>query len=170
MMAFLVGSMDLRSADEGRSYFTGKVGEKLFADFVTPEERPHRPGDALRAVRRRRHAAAPAAMDRRRARQGAPRLALLGAEEGRDADRSTSRLPALRRTGGERRRARARDQARAARHALLVQPHARAADGDAHRAHARRPLPRSRTARSPRRSRTSVTTSRPSRCSRTSTP
>jgi predicted Zn-dependent protease len=43
MMAFLVGSMDLRSADEGRSYFTGKVGEKLFADFVSLRSDPTDP-------------------------------------------------------------------------------------------------------------------------------
>ena len=43
MMAFLVGSMDLRSADEGRSYFTGKVGEKLFADFVSLKSDPTDP-------------------------------------------------------------------------------------------------------------------------------
>jgi len=51
MLAFLVDSMDLRSADEGRSYFTGKVGEKLFADFVnlrsdpTDSETPSAPYD-----------------------------------------------------------------------------------------------------------------------------
>jgi predicted Zn-dependent protease len=43
MMAFLVGSMELRSADEGRSYFTGKVGEKLFADFVSLKSDPTDP-------------------------------------------------------------------------------------------------------------------------------
>jgi predicted Zn-dependent protease len=43
MMAFLVGSMDLRSADEGRSYFTGKVGEKLFPDFVSLKSDPTDP-------------------------------------------------------------------------------------------------------------------------------
>jgi predicted Zn-dependent protease len=43
MMAFLVGQMDLRSADEGRSYFTGKAGEKLFADFVSLDSDPNDP-------------------------------------------------------------------------------------------------------------------------------
>jgi predicted Zn-dependent protease len=43
MMAFLVGSMDLRHADEGRSYFTGKVGEKLFADWVSLVSDPSDP-------------------------------------------------------------------------------------------------------------------------------
>jgi predicted Zn-dependent protease len=43
MMAFLVGSMNLRSADEGRSYFTGKIGEKLFPDFVSLESDPTSP-------------------------------------------------------------------------------------------------------------------------------
>lgn len=43
MLAFLVDSMDLRSADEGRSYFTGKVGEKLFADFVNLRSDPTDP-------------------------------------------------------------------------------------------------------------------------------
>ena len=40
MMAFLVGQMDQRSADEGRSFFTGKVGQKLFADFVSLRSDP----------------------------------------------------------------------------------------------------------------------------------
>jgi predicted Zn-dependent protease len=40
MMAYLVGSMNLRSADEGRSFFTGKVGEKLFADMVSLKSDP----------------------------------------------------------------------------------------------------------------------------------
>ena len=43
MLGFLVGSMDLRSVDEGRSYFTGKVGEKLFADFVNLRSDPTDP-------------------------------------------------------------------------------------------------------------------------------
>ena len=43
-----------------------------------PPERPDRPGDSLRAVRRRRNAPAPAAMDRRGPREGAARLSLLG--------------------------------------------------------------------------------------------
>ncbi len=43
MLAFLVSSMDRRSADEGRSYFTGKVGEKLFADFVNLRSDPTDP-------------------------------------------------------------------------------------------------------------------------------
>jgi predicted Zn-dependent protease len=43
MMAFLVGAMNLRSADEGRSYFTGKAGEKLFADFVSLRSDPTDP-------------------------------------------------------------------------------------------------------------------------------
>jgi predicted Zn-dependent protease len=40
MMAFLVGAMDQRSADEGRSYFAGKVGRQLFADFVSLRSDP----------------------------------------------------------------------------------------------------------------------------------
>lgn len=40
MLSFLVGEMNLRSADEGRSYFTGKVGEKLFPDLVSLESDP----------------------------------------------------------------------------------------------------------------------------------
>ncbi len=40
MMAFLVGQMDQRSADEGRSFFSGKVGQKLFADFVSLRSDP----------------------------------------------------------------------------------------------------------------------------------
>jgi predicted Zn-dependent protease len=43
MMAFLIGSMDLRKADEGRSYFTGKVGKDLFADFVSLRSDPTDP-------------------------------------------------------------------------------------------------------------------------------
>lgn len=35
MLTFLVGSMDQRSADEGRSFFSNKVGEKLFPDAIT---------------------------------------------------------------------------------------------------------------------------------------
>ena len=40
MMAFLVGQMNQRSADEGRSFFAGKVGQKLFADFVSLRSDP----------------------------------------------------------------------------------------------------------------------------------
>ena len=35
MLGFMLGSMNQRDADEGRSYFTNKVGEKLFPDTVT---------------------------------------------------------------------------------------------------------------------------------------
>jgi predicted Zn-dependent protease len=44
MMAFLVRAMDQRHADEGRSFFSGKVGQKLFADFVSFKSDP---ADAL---------------------------------------------------------------------------------------------------------------------------
>ncbi len=40
MLEFLVGQMDQRSADEGRSFFAGKVGQKLFADFVSLRSDP----------------------------------------------------------------------------------------------------------------------------------
>jgi predicted Zn-dependent protease len=43
MLTFLVGQMDLRSADEGRSFFTGKVGEKLFPDFMSLKSEPTNP-------------------------------------------------------------------------------------------------------------------------------
>lgn len=35
MLSFLIGAMDQRSADEGRSFFSNKVGEKLFPDAIT---------------------------------------------------------------------------------------------------------------------------------------
>jgi predicted Zn-dependent protease len=40
MMMFLVGQMNQRSADEGRSFFAGKVGQKLFADFISLRSDP----------------------------------------------------------------------------------------------------------------------------------
>lgn len=40
MLTFLVGSMDQRSADEGRSFFSNKVGEKLFPDTITLKSDP----------------------------------------------------------------------------------------------------------------------------------
>ena len=43
MLSFLVGEMKLRSVDEGRSYFTGKVGQKVFADSVTLRSDPTDP-------------------------------------------------------------------------------------------------------------------------------
>jgi predicted Zn-dependent protease len=43
MLAFMMGAMNLRSVDEGRSYFTGKVGEKLFADMVSLKSDPTDP-------------------------------------------------------------------------------------------------------------------------------
>ena len=43
MLAYMVGSMSLRSADEGRSYFTGKVGEKIFGGSVSLESNPTDP-------------------------------------------------------------------------------------------------------------------------------
>lgn len=51
MLEYLLGTMDQRSADEGRSFFAKKVGEKLFADMVTlrsdplSAETPHAPFD-----------------------------------------------------------------------------------------------------------------------------
>lgn len=43
MLSFLTGSMSLRSVDEGRSYFTGKLSDKLFADMVTLKSDPTDP-------------------------------------------------------------------------------------------------------------------------------
>lgn len=43
MLLFLVGAMNRRSADEGRSFFTGKAGQKLFADFVSLKSDPFDP-------------------------------------------------------------------------------------------------------------------------------
>lgn len=43
MLTFLVGAMNLRAADEGRSYFTGKVGQKVFADMVSLKSDPFDP-------------------------------------------------------------------------------------------------------------------------------
>jgi predicted Zn-dependent protease len=43
MLEFLVGQMDQRSADEGRSFFSGKVGEKLFPDWITLRSDPTNP-------------------------------------------------------------------------------------------------------------------------------
>lgn len=40
MLAFLTGQMSQRSADEGRSFFANKTGQKLFADFVTLRSDP----------------------------------------------------------------------------------------------------------------------------------
>jgi predicted Zn-dependent protease len=40
LLSFLVGQMDQRSADEGRSFFAGKMGQKLFADFVSLKSDP----------------------------------------------------------------------------------------------------------------------------------
>lgn len=44
MLTFLVRAMDQRHADEGRSFFSGKIGQKLFADFVSLKSDP---ADAL---------------------------------------------------------------------------------------------------------------------------
>jgi predicted Zn-dependent protease len=43
MLTFLVAQMSQRSADEGRSFFAGKVGQKLFADFVSLRSDPADP-------------------------------------------------------------------------------------------------------------------------------
>jgi predicted Zn-dependent protease len=43
MLTFLVGQMDARSADEGRSFFAGKTGQKPFADAVTLKSDPTDP-------------------------------------------------------------------------------------------------------------------------------
>lgn len=40
MLSFMVNEMDQRSADEGRSFFAGKVGQKLFPDFVSLRSDP----------------------------------------------------------------------------------------------------------------------------------
>jgi len=50
MLEYLMGTMDLRAIDEGRSYFTGKLGEKIFADAVTLRSDPfdaETPGAAM---------------------------------------------------------------------------------------------------------------------------
>ncbi|MBX3191692.1 MAG: TldD/PmbA family protein [Labilithrix sp.] len=43
LLMFLPDAMNLRSVDEGRSYFTGKTSEKVFADFVRLESDPTSP-------------------------------------------------------------------------------------------------------------------------------
>lgn len=43
MLTFLIESMDQRSADEGRSFFTNKVGEKLFPETITLKSDPGSP-------------------------------------------------------------------------------------------------------------------------------
>jgi predicted Zn-dependent protease len=43
LLDFMVGQMDQRSVDEGRSFFSGKVGQKLFADFVSLRSDPADP-------------------------------------------------------------------------------------------------------------------------------
>ncbi len=43
LLSFLVGSMSQRSADEGRSFFANKIGQKLFADFVSLRSDPRDP-------------------------------------------------------------------------------------------------------------------------------
>ncbi len=43
MLHFMVGQMDQRTADEGRSFFAKKAGEKLFADMVTLKSDPTDP-------------------------------------------------------------------------------------------------------------------------------
>jgi predicted Zn-dependent protease len=40
MLSFMIGEMDQRSADEGRSFFAGKLGQKIFADFVSLRSDP----------------------------------------------------------------------------------------------------------------------------------
>ena len=43
MLHFLVGQMDARAADEGRSFFAKKLGEKIFADAVSLSSDPSDP-------------------------------------------------------------------------------------------------------------------------------
>jgi predicted Zn-dependent protease len=43
MLAYMASEMNLRSVDEGRSFFTGKIGQKLFADFVSLRSDPSDP-------------------------------------------------------------------------------------------------------------------------------
>lgn len=43
MLSFLVGAMNRRATDEGRTYFTGKVGQKIFADMVSLRSDPFDP-------------------------------------------------------------------------------------------------------------------------------
>ena len=43
MLEYLLGSMDQRSADEGRSFFTGKVGDKLFPETISLRSDPTSP-------------------------------------------------------------------------------------------------------------------------------
>ncbi len=43
LMTYLMNEMDLRSIDEGRSFFTGRIGKKVFADFVSVRSDPSDP-------------------------------------------------------------------------------------------------------------------------------
>lgn len=43
LLAFVVAAMDARSADEGRSFFAGKLGQKLFAEGVSLRSDPSDP-------------------------------------------------------------------------------------------------------------------------------
>jgi predicted Zn-dependent protease len=133
MLAFLVGAMDQRSADEGRSFFAGKVGQKLFADFVTLRSDPRdslTPGSPFDG-------------------DGLPLTTQPWISEGRvnklhvsrfwakkknlEPTGSSCRVSPERRSRRIDRRAREDDQEGPSRHPLLVQPHARAAVGDDHR-------------------------------------
>ncbi|MFO0742819.1 MAG: TldD/PmbA family protein [Labilithrix sp.] len=40
MLSFMVNEMDQRSVDEGRSFFAGKLGQRIFADFVSLRSDP----------------------------------------------------------------------------------------------------------------------------------
>jgi predicted Zn-dependent protease len=43
LLTFMLGQMSQRSADEGRSFFAGKVGQKIFSDLVTLKSDPSDP-------------------------------------------------------------------------------------------------------------------------------
>lgn len=43
MLEYMLGTMDQRSADEGRSFFANKEGKKIFADMVTLKSDPYSP-------------------------------------------------------------------------------------------------------------------------------
>ena len=124
--------------------------------------RPLRPDGPRPALRRRRTPPRPAGVHRERRAQDAVLLALLGAEEGRAADRRPDVVPDdVRRR--HHRRPREVHPAGRPRHPPLVPPRSGSRAPSSTRASRATARSSSRTARSPRRSRTSASTTR--RCS-----
>ena len=135
MLVFMLFSADARQADEGRSFFSKKGGGNRVGESDRRRQGPHLfgPGASARAehlVRQRGPPDREERLGRERRVEGSLLLAVLGGEDGEEANRGSGE----RHHGGRQRddgRSDCRHRARRAGDAVLVHPAPRSADDPA---------------------------------------